>query len=586
MKRKAFVFVLAALLISCTFAGCGKYVPGGIEGDKDGGVVLDPNKTTLSVQVYNGGTGTKWIANMANAWNPTNAKYQIQVSGKKDFASDVETALKGGPTMYSAYFTPDPGFQMGIMSDMFEDLSDIANARPDGEGGLTVREKLLDPLWEPAASKNGQGIYMLPYADSYVGMVYDHRMFTENGWTSTAPVSAQAAVTAQGIVSTASNSKLIFQSASGRTNYKAGDVILTAGKDGKYGTYDDGQPQTETEFTAMIQAIMPVAKPFIYTGGHLDYVEPILRAAFAQIAGIPASDTFYTYDSKGVNFALRGAAAEPITVDNGYKVFGAAGLYTGLEFINTYFNESTLLHPACLGLASHTDTQKNYILGYRNINTNPLSAILIEGNWWENEARGSFEGLGEDRAYGKRDYRFMLLPDFAGQKGIDGTGHGSVFSVQDNGAFVVPKTEDKEKLAAIKEFLTFTLSEENLRKFTVETGVIRPYQYSLTDEDRAAMTRFAVTAYDVYRDAENIKIIRPFLLKAATPLNYNAVTKSGSDFPVRFGGMEYARILLALRQMNYASASLEDVFNGMKGFYSVSQWGQFVDAARNAGYYK
>ena len=126
------------------------------------------------------------------------------------------------------YFTCDIGYQTAIYNDYLEDLSDMLTVKPDGESGLTIQEKILDfDEWSAVSSKNGQGMYMLPFADLLTGIVYDHGLFVKNGWLTYATGDDGALLSAQGVSYTENNGKLYFASSTSDSNYVEGDIILS-----------------------------------------------------------------------------------------------------------------------------------------------------------------------------------------------------------------------------------------------------------------------------------------------------------------------------------------------------------------------
>ena len=575
---KKIIAVIVCLLVMLA-SGCGGTTTPGI----------DPNKTQIYILVYNGGIGTQWIEDLASEWSAQNSEYEVIIDGRKLDSAQIMADVQSG-SIYSAYFTADVSYFTGIYSGLFEDISDILDRKPDGEDGLTIGEKLTNENWTSYASRNGSGVYMLPYAEAFMGMIYDHDLFLEKGWLDKASVAEKTDVEKQGIVCTVSGQELKFVSSEGRTNYEEGDVILSKGKDGKYGTYDDGQKTTESGFEQLIETILsaPGEKvvPFIYSGRNLLYVSPIIKSVFAQYSGMDAFKAYNSYDSGGKPIRLYNAntgavTEEVITIDNGYKVYQSEGLYKGLEFADKYFNESAYLHPAATGDVAHGDTQNFFITGYRGNESNPQAAFLIDGNWWENEARATFNQLGSSsgRGFGEREYRFYLLPEFDGQQGVEGNKDVSVMTVQDNGVILVPKEDDKMKLEALKDFLAYTCSDEALRRFTVETGSVRPYKYTLTDEDRAKMTKFAINTYDIYTDRENVCISTPFLDKSAAPINFTTSVPQGDMASKTSDGAYHSYPLAALRRH-----SVKEVFIGST-LVDVSTWNGYVAQAREQGFY-
>lgn len=556
---------------------------------------IDKNKTQIYVSVYNGGVGYDWIEKQKDAWNATNDKYQVIIKPEQTSSTTVRSDLNMGVTGTDAYWLGDSGMRMAIEKGQLEDLSDIMTMKVDGTD-KTVGDKLTADsnyfnVWKDYASKSGEGLYMLPYADSFIGLLFDYDTFVENNWLIKANATDEtvtSALTAQGIVYEKSGANLIFKSYTGneRVNYEDGDLIMSVGKDGKYGTYDDGQPQTLSEFTSMVNKIVNVGtnKAFIWTGQYSGYTEDITTAIMAQYSGIDAYNAYYSFDSKGKQLEMYDGSKKAITPDNGYEVYGLAGYKKAVEFMNTFFNNSKYIHPKSTASISHIEAQNLYLLGYRGEQSNPFSAMLVDGGWWENESHAMFDSIAErdaDRGYGKRDYRYMLLPKFDGQAGIDGEGNGSVVSVRSSGCVVVPKCSDAEKLSAIKEFIAYTLSNENLRAFTRQTGVMTPYDFEVTAEDRETMTPFSNTMWDIYTDKENVTFIRPMLDFHCSPIKMLGTGIHDNICPVT-ATVPYACVVEALE----AGKTVDEIVEGTARVYSASKWSSMLAEARAAGFYK
>ena len=59
-----------------------------------------------------------------------------------------------------------------------------------------------------------------------------------------------------------------------------------------------------------------------------------------------------------------------------------------------------------------------------------------------------------------------------------------------------------------KKFLQFMHSASSMRTFTRETGVLKPFDYKLTNDDYNQLTPFAKSSYDIMTD-ENVDIVTP-----------------------------------------------------------------------------
>ena len=131
-------------------------------------------------------------------------------------------------------------------------------------------------------------------------------------------------------------------------------------------------------------------------------------------------------------------------------------------------------------------------------------AMLLDGEWWENEARGYFgemASIDENYGYGKRNFKFLPMPAIDGQKSDKRTvvsfSSGSI-------GFVSTKAARKD---IAKLWIQFMHQNSQLTTFTTTTGSSLPYKYTLSDEAYASLTPFAKSVWDVKHD-ENVDIIR------------------------------------------------------------------------------
>ncbi len=585
--------IMATLLTATTAFGV---VACNTIGGELSGPAIDKSKKQIYVSGYNGGNGIVWLEKTAAEWNANNDKYQLMIVGNKDASAIPNEIMTGsGATKYSLYFSGISSFQTLIYGNYLEDLSDLLDEEVDGAGNGTVEEKIgVDEAyydtWKQMATKNGEGMYMLPLSDNFGLMVFDFDAFLEKGFMFNADGSDSAvlsALTQQGVVYEKEGSVLYLKEEyTGSTkyfNYEVGDVILSCGKDGVYGTYDDGQPVTEAEFQTLINKIKldgNKSKPFLWTSKYPEYLDMIVNSAMVQYAGVEEEQTYYRYEGP---ITIDGKT-ETVSLETGYKVFANDGLKKAVQFSDKYLNDSNMAYSDSLsGDISHTDAQSYLLYSYQAEEENlEYAHILVDGEWFENEARPSFATIERDgRGFGKREYRMLFLPNFEGQKGIDGQGNGSVVSCLNNGAIMVPKESDKDKLAAIKDFILYFLKTENLQRYTVESGSMAAYKYELTDEQYNLLTPFSQNCLQIRKDTDNVYLSRFQMLhnsdylKLSSSLMGNAipwVNESNADAP---------SVVRALKKM-----SVDQVCAGVANRYSKTTWAQMIQAAKNQGFYQ
>lgn len=601
MKRiKKFGAILLATAMLLSSGGC-NLLSGEVDFD------IDENKTQIYIAGYNSGTGNEWLDDLAKKWNAQNENYEVIPVEERISMGTMVQMISGALGTYDCYYMGEVGFKQNIYEGSLEDLSDICAREVDGEGNGTIGDKIglrdgyFEKVWKPIASKYGEGIYMLPYCDNFGGLVYDHGTFVEMGLLEFATVANATTLAEQGISYETVGNRLKLTDYTGDYAYfnlKKGDYILSAGKDGVFGSYDDGQPKTIAEWNLMLNKINSNGmKPFLYPELSTDYVGMISEAVHAYWAGVDEFETYY--DFKGT-ITIDGVK-QTITPDTGYLVYGSDGFRKGLQFIYDYIWNSNYRHSLTDKSLSHTDTQSQYLLGYKFKTDKP--AMLVEGTWWENEAYANFLSdtlINDGRGWGQRDYRYMLLPTMEGAYGLDGNGNGSVFSVLNSGAFVVPKAKNDEasqaKLAALKDFLAYTLSDEGLVHFTKRTGIINAYNYELPKDVYDGLTPFSKTVYAMCHDEKNIEFVRGQMMFQGSPLYITA----GSEFCGYKGlwthnGIIYGTELHAFSDLtDLGTQTVDKLVESAKSYYSHNghkgktnkTWEQFIEAARARGYYQ
>lgn len=569
--KKILSLVVTFCIAVTAFAGCGDVVEN-----------IDSDKTQIWVSVYDGGYGTSWLNYVKADFEADYPDYQVIIRGTHD-----EDLSPGNNNLnYDVYFTTtNLAYHSLVAKDIFADLSSIYETTLENETA-SVKDKVNDyQLIKEALSYPGKnGVYAVPFTSSFTGFVYDHDLFKEHindGWLFKAPVSEKTNVEADGITCREEGDKLIFISSSDTDcHYVEGDVILRAGKDKVYGTYDDGQPETLTEWNnvmALIRLDTTGAKPITFSDSYAyEYTRHIVEAVFAQYEGVENYNIFNTFD--GTYKHNTGDAGMIITPQTGYKVYQMEGVNKALQFY--YDNVCNSDMTTVADDSSHTDAQNKFLLWDFRTAKEPGAAMLIEGVWWEYEAKATFDSLGGDYAYGTRDYRYMLYPDIEGQNGIDGNGHGSVFAVQDVGLTLVANNNDSNFVDVCKKFVEYSLKDDALRHFTVTTGAVRPFKYTLLPENLAQMTRFQKTVFEITQDKQNIQIVSPVLQIYRTPLGFGTELSS-NRFSAKINSAAGSVVYTAPSALRNKQRiqSLEQWITGMNDYYT-SSWSEFYQKVK------
>lgn len=584
MRKRFFTVCIALLLAVCgLFTACGGELIQSI----------DKNKKQIYVSVFDGGYGHAWLDSAAADFNKLEEfqKYEIIINPAKTEEGYIYESFQSGTPSADVYFTSNLyNIKEMIANDYVLDLSDVYKKDVDGNG-TTIEGKLKNPeLYKKAFSDSltgKDGVYMLPNGDSFIHFIYDHQNFVDNGWLYTAGAADEQALTEQGFTFTKSGDAYYFVSCDHETNYKEDDRILSAGKDGKFGTYDDGQPITLTQWETMLNKIKGSGvKSFLWSSRFSDCTMPVSISFLAQYEGVDNFNLLYSYYGTYNNPLAASDAKLPdglkITENNAYLLWNMKGFYQSFDFMKKYMCGTGYYHSSCVGISgSQTDAQNEFLMSYE-MPTERQVAMLVDGIWWENEARPTFYSIGAEkpsRGYGKRDYRVMLTPNLPGQVGVREDNSGSVLCMSDTGAVFAYKSKDAEKNEVAKEFIAFSCKDEYLRQFVVTVGASRPFNITLTQEDYNAMTPFAKNVWAIMNDSENIQFVRPNV--SALLNNINSVSdKRGNLFnaiiPEKTGNRTYSMPLPALFRTDNTAADYAEY----SAKYYEEHWSSYLEDVR------
>ena len=573
LLKKTMIFGLAALcgMSSMTLSSCGDN--GGLgDGYEE---EIDKNRTQIYVEIFNGGYGRDWLDVLKADFEKDNPQYQVMITAGKRDAYTISTAISTGNGSADVYFTSGSMYYKDLINtNNLVDLSDIYNNKAAESETLTVKDKIVDgALYKNAYSKpDGSGIYCLPYCASFTGMIIDMDLFIEKGWCEFAGNADKVALTEQGIAYTENNGKLYFTSSTGSTNYEKNDVILSKGRDGKYGTYDDGQPTTMDNFEVMLAKIQASGtyNPFIYSTEQSDYVDNITMSIMATYEGVANYDIFNT------SHGTYSRTGETITYENGYKAYEMEGWRKGAEFQYKYLTRPDVSYATEVKNSLTFEEAKNkFLAGYKIASAkNKAGAILVEGEWWENEAKPMFEALGRtdaSRGYGQRDYRFLILPYMDGAYGLDGNGKGNVFNSYGEGLVFIDKnaTVNHENVDGAKLLVEYSCRDKYIKEMA-KIGGYRPYKVDYSDVYSGA-TPYVRNLLNMLSDEENILVYSRCVRQYADNFMYYGLNAASKQY-LHANAFTYF--------YNNPANTVDQYMVLMKK--SPSTWASYIDAMNNA----
>ena len=470
--------ITAALLVAVTaFAAtaCGKK-----------GQSVDSTKTQLNVGVFDAGLGTVYFDEMAKDFEEYYAdtsfetgKTGVQIVSLKKKDEFTPNMLLNRMKNYEAvlYFLDqgayDTFYNAGLLTDVTDVMTDVVL---DADGELaektkktatqSVEDTMIDG-YEEVFKKDGK-YYAVPFWLTVPGIIYDADLFNER--------------------------RLYFK-ADGSIGANQADIDAgkcSKGPDGKLGTSDDGLPETWNDFVTLLSRMVSNnITPFTWDIEHGYQVSRVYNQFWANYEG---------YDNFMLNYSFNGtdSVLGEITEDNYLKLVEQEGRKAGIKaFYDITRNDKNYSNKSKPGGGNtHTGSQQEYI---DSINTDNRIAMFMENSYWEQEARGHFDKAAQrdaEQGYGKRNFRYMAIPRFVGTDGItDQTNTGRVLAATGADNYICISAQNKNKNAEVqtkvaKLFIQFVQQRSQLVKFTANTGCIRPYNYTVTEEEKATCTPF------------------------------------------------------------------------------------------------
>ena len=536
--KKMGACVLAGLLGASAFAfvGCG------------GGEYA--NTTTISVHYFNGGLGSDWINEVIADFEETFANVSFEegktgvhvaLTPDKEF-NELATSMATGAESADLIYTAESDIvsllnTQGIIYDATEIVTEKVydengelklNAAGDGFEIQTssMYDRML-PYAQTAYNLDGTkldnnvvdgiSVNVIPYEDTLAGIIIDYDLYEE-------------LCNKYGI-------------ADRMTGYKfEGDAVAMPGTWDEFfdlmNRIRDGESHSAGGYSGFMYCVD------YYTGAFENAVIADVDGTDegvtdkTQYSGIRMYDTYdgvYDFDGDGTKETT-------ITTDNAYMLTQTRGYEAMTEVAARLFSSSSFGNHYDNGVTNnptYSTAQMNYIMS-KTSQTAPRILAILEGDWWENEARQNFDSMGainEEDGYGKRTFRMMPMPHMTDDEVEAGKtykvgGFSNIYPLILN-AKTLTGNAAKEKVA--KLFVQFQHSQSQLRTFTKWSGSVRPYMYTVTDDIKNQMTPFAQSVLEIQmedRKADGkIEIVR------RNQLTYDdevRLTSSAIDFSSKY----------------------------------------------------
>ena len=157
---KKIALLLVVFLTTMVLIGC--------SGNDDGG--------DLKISVYKGGYGEKWINTIARKFEAEKG-ITVEIEANPGLQADIPTRLQSG-IGDDIFFSHGIIWEKAAMEGLIEDISDIYEK--EVENGVKLKDR-IEPNFLSTA-KLGSKYYKIPWTNGVGGLVYNGKMFEQNGW--------------------------------------------------------------------------------------------------------------------------------------------------------------------------------------------------------------------------------------------------------------------------------------------------------------------------------------------------------------------------------------------------------------------
>ena len=438
--RKFWGIVLGAILACSAFAcggGGGNVMHTATVDDMNGR--LGKNAADLVVTFENSGFGAQWIVDLKNKFQTATGK-TVYLEGEKGISGFAPTRWETGNDCSDVFFI-DNGHSciQQIAQGWVEDISDVLET--EVENGKTVEDLLYTSFkdYGRVTTATYDGYYYLPWTAGVGSFFYNAEILETAGWSDPPETYAELLE----LVADINN--------------------LAVNKDGD--TSNDIQP-------------------FVWSTKSASYWQFIVETWFVQLVG---KENYAEYE-KMENLDFFDPEKTWTNPETGEQVNFAAKKREALTLL-----EGLIVDPATKDIinTSKTDSSKDYVF-VQSAFAEGKAAMIPNGAWLERELANG--GIPEEQL---EHMRVMSVP-FAPNAKKDGA--GEYIKVNNTLAYnycMIPEKAAHKELA--KEFIVFSLTQDNLKSFTYESYGFRPYEYEI---NKASLSFCAQDIRTILTEAE------------------------------------------------------------------------------------
>lgn len=473
MRKFGFLAILPIVGVIAV-PGCGKRVVDN----------SDPTKAQLTIATFDGGVGDKWLTDAARKFEemyPDGSEFEAGKTGgvqihitKVRYTGNymLDTSM-----LYDMYFTEGIDYYAMTNRNKFEEITDILMEENPDDGGKRIIDKIDDNLKNYMNRENKY--FAVPFYDCIYGLVYDKDLFLK---------------------------KKLYLKDDG-TTFTNNPADFGKGPNNVAGDWDDGLPKTYKQFESLLSNMRTKnVIPFTFCNDTElgKYASRMLLSYWSDDEGLENTTLNYTFNGTASRIISDfDGNGKPITESaeinktNGYLLKKQAGVYNALKFADEILCSTTDNY---LPSADVYTAQDSFVVNKWKDGEYPVG-MLIEGTWWQNEAVNSFKRA---KKLGADSFNYGLMP--IPKSSDDKVGEDAVFLNQNESYGFIKKGTSHMKLA--KAFFKYLHTDEQLRQFTLTTGMTRGLSYTMSEEEMADLSSFTKDLINI-KQSEKVKLVYP-----------------------------------------------------------------------------
>lgn len=428
--KKIFCVGLAMGMTFLAF-GCDR---SGIEGEQ-----LEEGKTPLYVGVYDGAVGYEMVTQIANAYEKDNPDVDVIIRHKRSEYDDASLVSKIRYGDEDLYFGSTNWLETLAKNNLILDLTD------------TVTEKIYDNAGELTSENATKSIQDILWDD----WEYFCQVDTGNG-----------------------------NRFYGVPNY--GPVAGISYDADLFEEYGYEVPETYDQLKLLMDRML-VDKITPFTVAQYNYIMESAIAFYANYEGKANFRLNTTFNGTDSNLG-------EITEQTAWKLQAQEGRRAYYQFYYDLASNPQYTTLASRGSQTHKGSQDSFVSSIASTKDFGRVAMIVENSFWEREAKGTIDSLGEGNAnwgWGKRNFKYMIAPV---NKETD---RKTVYMSYPNSYCFVNAYTDQKDLAL--DFLQYSLSRTSLATYTIHCGCLRPYDYTMTDTEYDQATPYTQSLIDLMR---------------------------------------------------------------------------------------